>query len=349
MSIGGKSRGTGRPVRVEDVARVAGVSPITVSRALSVPDKVKPETRQKVAEAVAKTGYVVNPIASSLRSGQSSFVSVLVASLRNLQFAEAMQGLIDAVEGSRFHLTFTQSGYAEEVGPDQIRALLPYRPAAIVFSGIVRNEETRTFLRALNIPILEMWGEAPDPIDLLVTSQSREGGRQLGEHLLAQGFERIAYVGHTISRSLPRIEGLRDTLKRHGKDFALLLPTEGTASMKDGFEVFDVVLDRLPDCDVIVFGSDVMAAGALVRARQRGIRIPEEIALAGYGDLFFSAYTQPALTSLRTTPYELGLKAGKLLLARLHGETIPDPVIEMPVSLMARPSTIRDAPSLVDA
>ena len=172
-------KGGGRAVRVEDVALVAGVSPITVSRALRTPDLVRPEPRAKVEAAVLKTGYLVNPIASSLRSGQSSFIAVFVASLQNLHYAQAMQGLFDAFEGTRFRLMFSQAGYAEDIGAEQVRTMLPFRPAAIVFSGIVRDEGARRFLGSLDIPVMEMWGETDQPVDMLVMSPAREGGRLL--------------------------------------------------------------------------------------------------------------------------------------------------------------------------
>ena len=335
------AKGGDRQVRVEDVARVAGVSPITVSRALRTPDLVKPETRARVAAAVAQTGYRVNPIASSLRSGQSTFIAVFVASLQNLHYAAAVQGMIDAFEGTRFGLTFSQAGYAEQIDAGRIKAMLPFKPAAVVFSGIVRDEGARAFLKSLDIPVLEMWGEAPEPIDMLVMSPAREGGRLMGEHFVEQGFERMAYIGHTTSRAQPRIEGFEAALRRHGKKLALLHPAEGTTEMEDGFNVVEAVLKQLPDCDAMMFGTDVMAAGALVRMLNMGISIPGQIALAGYGDLFFAGYTHPTLTSVRTAPYEVGNTAGKLLLERLSTGKLAQRVIQVPLELKIRDSTLR--------
>ena len=334
--------GGDRTVRVEDVAREAGVSPITVSRALRTPELVRPATRARVAEAVAKTGYVVNPIASSLRSGQSTFVSVFVASLQNLHYAAAMQGMIDAFEGSRFRLTFSQAGYAEDIGAEQVRAMMPFKPAAVVFSGIVRDEGARSFLKSLGVPVMEMWGEVADPIDLLVTSQAREGGRVIGEHFGQQGFRRIAYIGHTSSRAQPRIEGFEAALKPYGSRISLLYPAEGTVEMQDGVDVVEKVLAKLPDCDAMMFGTDVMAAGALVKLVQMGISVPGQIALAGYGDLFFAAHTQPSMTSVHTAPYEVGRRAGELLLERLTTGRVAQPVLQVPLRLEVRDSTRRN-------
>ena len=330
-----------RPIRVEDVARVAGVSPITVSRALRTPEKVKQATLDRVLEAVAETGYQINSIASSLRSGQSAFVTVFVASLQNLHYAAATQGLIDAFKGSRYHLMFAQTGYAEDIDVELLRSMLPFKPAAVVFSGIVRNPVAAAFLKSLAIPVMELWGEVPDPIDMLVMSPAREGGRLIGEHLLAEGYQRIAYAGHTISRSLPRIEGLREALASHGQDLALLLPMEGTTEMADGIAVFDRILEQLPDCDVMVFGTDVMAVGALVRAQQRGMSVPDQIAIAGYGDLFFAAHTMPQLTTVHMAPYRVGETAGKQLQRRLNGDPVGERIIQVPLRLMARGSTTR--------
>ncbi len=330
-----------RAVRVEDVARVAGVSPITVSRALRTPEKVKPATLERVLEAVKETGYQINAIASSLRSGQSAFVTVFVASLQNVHYAEAMQGMLDVFEGSRFHLMFAQLGYDEDLSAGQIRGMLPFKPAAIVFSGIVRDAGARLFLRSFNVPVLEMWGESDEPIDMLVASPGREGGRLMGEHFAEQGYERIAYVGHTSTRASHRIAGFEAALNRHGRKLSLMVPAEGTQQMEDGVRAFERVLAQMPDCDAIMFGTDVLAAGALVRALELGLSIPDGIAIAGYGDLFFANHTRPKLTSVHTAAYTVGQTAGRLLRQRLETGKVDKPIIQVPLHLEVRGSTRR--------
>lgn len=323
------------------MAREAGVSPITVSRALRTPELVKPETRQRVADAVAKTGYVVNSIASSLRSGQSTFISVFVASLENPHYAAAVQGMIDIFEGSRFRLTFSQAGYAEDLSAGQIRAMLPFRPAAIVFSGIVRDEGARHYLKSLDVPVMEMWGDIPEPIDMLVTSPGHEGGRLLGQHIAEQGCNHIAYIGHAGSRAQPRIDGVTEALAEQGKRLALLLPIEGTTDMEDGIAAVDDVLARLPDCDAMLFGTDVMAAGALLQLERLGISVPGRIAVAGYGNLFFAAHSRPSMTTIHTDPHEVGRSVGRMLLERLNTGRVTRPVIHVPLHIVVRSSTQR--------
>ncbi|OEO29235.1 hypothetical protein VW23_002285 [Devosia insulae DS-56] len=317
MGDADRRNGAGRPVRVEDVARVAGVSPITVSRALSYPDKVKEETRARILEAVAQTGYVVNRFASSLRSGRSNVITVFVSSLLNPHFATSVQGIVDSVEGSGYHLMFAQTGYSEMLEIDVVESVLPFRPAGVVFTGVVRADKTRQALQKLGIPVMEMWGNRPDPIDMLVGSSSYDAGRLMGEHFGERGFGKVAYSGHTIERTAQRIEGFRHGLAKHGLALELIHPMDGTRTFADGMHAFDAILEQLPGCDAIFFGTDVLAAGAMTRALDRGIAVPGQGAIAGYGDLEFTQHVRPSLTSLQVSSYEMGREAGRMLIPSL--------------------------------
>jgi LacI family gluconate utilization system Gnt-I transcriptional repressor len=329
-----------RPVRVEDVAREAGVSPITVSRALSAPHKVRLETRRRVEAAVASTGYVVNSIASTLRSGRSSIVTVFVASLQNPHLAAAVQGIIDAFEGSRFRLMFAQTGWSEEVSDEVVQTVLPFRPAGMVLSGVGADAASRKALIELDLPVVEV-GERADPVDMLVQMSSFETGRLMGEHLGRQGFSRIAFCGHTLGHGSARLEGFRASLSAFGIAPALILPLEGTQSIADGIASLDRILKVLPDCDAIFYGSDLLAMGALIDARQRRLRVPDDIAITGYGDLDFARHLDPPLTTIRVSDYEMGRLAGEMLRRRLDGQSVEVPIVEIPVRLETRKSTAR--------
>lgn len=333
-------RNTNRPVRVEDVARVAGVSPITVSRALSTPEKVKEETRQKVADAVARTGYVVNRFASSLRSGRSSIITVFVSSLLNPHFANSMQGLVDAIDGSRYHLMFAQTGYSE-MDMDVVGSALPFRPAGVVFTNIVRSEPARESLQRLGIPVMEMWGVRPDPIDMLMAFSNFESGRLMGDHLGSRGYRRIGYSGHTRERGAERVEGFRAGLAPHGAELVKVVPMEGTRQIPDGVAAFDTFRAEAPDVEAIFFGTDILATGAMLRALDLGLRVPDDIAIAGNGDLDFAEHMRPSLTTIRIPSYDMGLAAGRMLLRRLGGQEVAARVQTQPIALKARQSTAR--------
>jgi LacI family transcriptional regulator, gluconate utilization system Gnt-I transcriptional repressor len=329
-----------RPVRVEDVARVAGVSPITVSRALSQPEKVREETRQRVIAAVAETGYVVNSLASGLRSGRSNIVTVFVSNLENRHFAATMQGIIDAFEGSRFRLMFSQTGYSEMLEADLVDAILPFRPAGVIFTDVVRSEKSRVALQSMGVPVMEMWGQRPDPIDMLVGFSNADAAALMGDHLGREKRRHVAYCGHVSGRGGERIDGLRKALAVHGAELGHIEPVDDAAHVSDGIAAFDRIIAAYPACDAIFFGTDVMAVGALLRARQQHIDVPGKIAVAGFGDLDFAAHVEPPLTSLHIDGREMGLEAGRRLLRRLNGGTVSDPVMMRSAQLVARASTV---------
>lgn len=325
-----------RMVRVEDVAREAGVSPITVSRTLSNPEKVREETRKKVEAAVAKTGYVLNRFASSLRSGRSSIISAFVSNLANPHFAQAIQGCADALEGSRYHLLMAQTGYSDQMQEDMLEEVLPFRPAAIMFTGLVNSDDMRERLVSLDMPVMEMWDYRPDPIDMLVGFSNADGGRLLGKHFRERGFKVVAYAGRTEDRGGQRLAGFIDGL---GHEPALVLPVEGGSSINDGMAALLAILEQRPDCDAILFASDILAVGALLQARKLGIDVPGQLAVAGYGNLDFSRHVTPSLTTVHVSSYEMGVAAGTMLLKRLMHEEVGERVVITPIHLEVRDST----------
>lgn len=325
-----------RTVRVEDVAREAGVSPITVSRALSNPEKVRAETRERIAAAVQKTGYVLNRFASSLRSGRSTIISAFVSNLANPHFANAIQGCTDALEASRYRLLMAQTGYSDTLEAEVVAEILPFRPAAALFTGIVQSSATRDTLAGLGIPVMEMWDHRPDPIDMLVGFSNAEGGRLVGAHFAGNGYRRVAYAGRTRDRGAQRLAGFTTGFGRAPDH---VLPLEGSRTLADGMAALDAILDAIPDCDAIFFGTDLLAVGALLRAREAGIGVPGRLAIAGYGDLDTARLLATPLTTVHVSAYEMGRKAGAMLLSRLAGETVDQPIVLSPVRLETRAST----------
>lgn len=338
----GKSGGLGRRggVRVEDVARAAGVSPISVSRALHNPGRVSAATRQKVEEAVVRTGYTVNSFASALRSGRSHIVPVFVSTLLNPHFANALQGAQDALEGSGYHLLMAQTNYSEVLEDEMVNSVLPFRPAAVMFTGMVHSQATREKLRGTGIPVMEMWDFAPDPIDMLVGFSNAEGGELVGAHFAERGYRRVAYVGRTRERGAQRLSGFRKGLARAGRKPVMLLAIEGTPAQEDGARALDEVLRRHPDCDAIFFATDILVVGALARARERGLDLPRELAIAGFGDLDVTRHVSPPITTVHVASHDMGRAAGGMVLQRLLGRPVTDRIVRFPVRLEARASTL---------
>lgn len=338
---GNGKKNTNRPVRVEDVARVAGVSPITVSRALSYPEKVREDTRRKVAEAVAQTGYVVNSFASSLRSGRSSVVAVFSSNVRNPHFANVLLGCTEVLEGNGYQLLTARVGESAEEQRRLIASMTPFRPAAMLFTDLLKPELDRSIVSSAGIPVVEMWDQRTDPIDMLVTMWEEDAGRTMGRHFAERGFKRIAYAGLLFERGRRRLEGFRSALQEVGRDCELVLSLTEGWQPEAGAAAFDEVVQRLPGCDAILFGSDILAAGALSAARRRKVSVPADIAIAGFGDIPVAAHLDPPLTSLGVPSLEMGRKAGQMLLSKLRGREITERIVSFPAVLHARDSTAR--------
>ncbi len=327
----------GRVVRVEDVAREAGVSPITVSRTLGAPDKVRPETRARVMAAVARTGYVVDSIASGLRSGRSPLVAVFVASLANRHVALAVQGARDAFAQSRFRLLFAQS--EGPVPPDAIAAIRPFRPAALLFAGVGLAPATRAAIGGLALPAIEVLSDSAEAVDMAAGASIAAGARLVGAHFAERGYARVGYCGLLQGPESAGLGGFIAGYEGGGRRVGHVHALAGAGSFRDGMAALDAIRAALPGCDAIFFGSDILAAGALARAAERGIAVPAGLAIAGYGDLDFAAHTAPPLTSIRASDYDTGRLAGEMLRDRLDGRAPPDPVIQVPMTLVVRGST----------
>lgn len=329
-----------RNVRVEDVAREAGVSPITVSRALSTPDIVKPETRERVLRAVEKTGYVVNTLASSLRSGRSSLIAMFVSNIESPHFARATRGCADALENTGFHLMMAQTNYSARLEADFVGSVLPLRPAALVFTGVVQAETTRTLIRSRGMAVMEMWDHVDNPMDMLVGFSNFEGGRQMGQHFGNAGFKHIAYVGRTADRGASRLDGFKAGLAETGSELGFLAPLNGRPQIiSDGALAFRTVLQKYPECDAIFFSSDLLAVGAALEATRDGAA--SNVAMAGYGDAGLAEALPVPLTTVHVSSYEMGFQAGKMLLRRLTGEAVPQKTMLLPNELRVRQSTAR--------
>jgi LacI family gluconate utilization system Gnt-I transcriptional repressor len=189
---------------------------------------------------------------------------------------------------------------------------------------------------------MEMWDYSPSPIDMLVGFSNAEGGRLIGEHFGELGFECIAYAGRTKDRGAQRLAGFQEGLALYGRKPRVIVPLEGSRTTADGGDALDLIMDKLPDCDAIFFATDNLAIGAILRAKESGVPVPNRVAIAGYGDLDIARQITPSLTTVHVGPYEMGLKAGQMLRARLEGHDPGSTILRCPIRLEVRASTGRE-------
>ena len=328
----------GKAVTIRDVAKVAGVSPITVSRALNNPDLVTPDTLERVRAVVARTGYVPNFLAGSLRSRRSRVIAAVFPQITNSMFADAIQALTDRLRAEGYEVLLGLSSY-EQREDELIAGILGRRPEGIYLTGINHSPQTRRRLIASHIPVVEAWDLTPTPIDMLVGFSHEKAGAAMARHLLAKGHRRIGLVWGKDPRAGVRRRGIEEALAEAGIDAvpASLEPPPG--KFQFGREGFADLLRRGERVSAVACSSDPLAQGVVAEAQQRGLRIPEDLAVIGFGDFDFAAHTSPSLTTIAIEKARIGQLAAEALIARIEGREVAERVVDVGFRLVERDST----------
>ncbi len=319
-----KRRSASGGSRMDDVARLAGVSMITVSRVLNTPDKVAKTTREAVLAAIKKTGYVPNLTAGSLASNKSRIIGAIVPTIDNSIFAETVHGLSDTLATGGYQLLLGQSGYNEATEASLVEAFLGRRVDGLVLTGGVHSRATRQRVRQSGVPVVETWDLPAKPIDMVAGFSNFEAGRAVGAYLLASGRLKLAFAGGPDERSAARLAGVQAALTGQSGVCLQVYRLEAGAAFEGGRRVVAVYAQagKLPQA--IFFGNDALAAGALMECQRRGIAVPAQLAIVGFADLAIAAAMEPALTTVRVPTRRMGEDAARMLLARLNHTDHPD-------------------------
>ena len=330
-------RGSGG-VTLHDVAKLAGVAPITASRALNTPAQVSEEVRKKVQEAVARTGYVPNRLAGGLASARSRLVAAVVPTISGMVFLRTMQALDEALAERGYQLMVGQSGYADSREDALLDALIGRRPDGIVLTGIMHSAEGRRRLIASGIPVVETWDLTPTPIDMLVGFSHAEVGRRVAAFLHARGRRRLAIVLGDDERARRRQQAFEAAAHELGSEGVAAEIVPAPTTMKSGRAALGRLLDRAADIDAVFCSSDLLALGVLTEARARGIDVPGRLAVVGFGDLEFAADVQPALTTVQINGAAIGRQAARFILGRIDQAAGEPRVVDIGFSIVERDS-----------
>jgi LacI family gluconate utilization system Gnt-I transcriptional repressor len=323
-----------------DVAKLAGVSPITVSRAVNRPELVTPATLQNVQKIIARTGYVPNLLARGLRSSRSRVVAAIVSTVTHSIFVDTIQSLTDTLAGHGYQVLLGLSGYPPARHDDLVRTMLSRQPDAMFLIGISRSQEGRRRLLAAGIPVVESWDYTPTPMDMLVGFSHEAVGRAVAQFFRRKRYRRIAAVSANDVRSTIRKDSFVAELAAHGGAANIpvsLVPAPSTFSA--GREAFAALLATAAPPDAIFCSSDTLAHGVLTEAAARGIAVPRAMAVVGFGDLPFAVSTMPALSTVRIDRVGIGRRAAELLLVRLAGNQPASRVVDVGFTIVERGST----------
>ncbi|WP_026035797.1 LacI family DNA-binding transcriptional regulator [Cupriavidus sp. BIS7] len=321
----GGANGDSGNVTLIDVARVAGVAPMTVSRALNRPELVRQATQKKVLDAVRATGYVPNMLAGGLASSRSRLVALLLPTIASSIFADTVQALMDELTDAGYQTLIGLTGYSVSREEALVEALLGRRPDAIVLAGTDHSAATVARLEQARIPVVEIWDLTDRPIDMVVGFSHEQVGQAVARHLMRKGYRRFAAVSVDDPRGLRRCKSLRAELAANGLLECPLEVLPAPATLAAGRQGLAKLLETLRP-EVVVCSSDTLAEGALMEAASRDLRVPEDLAVMGFGDLSMAAQLHPALSTVKVGGAEIGRRTAQALLARFEPGANDTPV-----------------------
>ena len=333
-----RSRRSSGAITLRDVAKLAEVAPITASRAVNTPDQVSPEVLKRVLDAVQRTGYVPNRVAGGLASSRSRLIAAVVPSIVVSVFVETIDTLNNALFDAGYQLMLGQTGYSAEREEALLEAIIGRRPDGIFLTGIMQSSKGRTRLLGSGIPVVETWDLTPTPIDMLIGFSHSDIGREVAQFLIKKGRKKFALIRADDERGIRRANAFQTTLRQHG---FLQVVTDNVGisrTLKSGREALGRILQQAPDTDAVFCSSDLLAMGVLTEAKARGIAVPQQLSIVGFGDVPYVADMVPALTTVHINGGEIGGQAAEFLIARAEGRAVAQPIVDVGFSIIERDS-----------
>ncbi len=339
-------KATRTPATISEVAALAGVSSMTVSRTLRTPDRVAEKTRKAVNKAVEKLNYIPDSSAIDMSTRKGNTVVVILPSLSFEGHVRTVDGLSSELRREGFNLLLSENFYSESDEIRVLRSILGRRPAGIVIINSAHSDSGRKLMSSAGVPVVETWDLPENAIGSVVGFSHRRLGFLMAEHLLACGYQRLAFIGappETDRRAHERHQGFVQCLKQYNKaHHRHVILHEQPVSVSAGKEGIAALLEQFPDADAVLTLTDRVAMGAMMECRRRGIRVPDDLAIAGHGGFDFSEHLVPSLTTTAVDGFEIGVQAAKVLLKKSKGSriSIAENRIDVGFDVVARESTL---------
>ncbi len=325
-------------VTVDDIARAAGVSTATVSRALNMPDRVRPERLARVRAAIDDLGYVPHGAAQTLASKRSMTVGAVIPTLDNAIFAQGVAAFQARLQEAGYTLVLASSDYNLETEIKLVDTLIARRVDAMMLVGQVHRPVVFDRLAARDVPYVLSWtfdtaGDLP-----CVGFDNRAASERAAAAALDLGHTRFAVIAGQMEendRARERVQGVRDAMAARGLTLNDADVIEKPYGLANGRDAMNTLLDRGERPTVVMCGNDVLAVGALMACRDRDIRVPDDVSIVGFDDLAWAAEFRPALTTVRVPAEDMGRAAAEALIAQLT-DVDPPPTRHFVADLVIR-------------
>lgn len=327
----------GKSIRLEEVAAMAGVSTATVSRYLNKPEQVALFTRQRIKEAVEATGYVPNLMAGALAGSRSRLIAVLVPEIAQSIFNDTVEAMIRdlSVEGSNVVLALTGADNSRFTA--EIEIALARQVDAVILTGILSDQTMRKKLAQSSVSVIETWGLPEDPIDVAIGFSHSAVGREIAKFARSRGYRRPHLIVPQSQRSRTRAAAFAEQWVADGGDEPSRMEVDVPSHFGQGRLSYRALAELAMKPDLVICGSDWIAQGLIVEAHAAGVRVPDQLAVMGFGNLQLAGDMRPTMTSVDIDGSRIAREVTRVLRARAKNDPI-DTRIDIGFQIIARES-----------
>ncbi len=302
------------PPTMHDVAHVAGVSQMTVSRVLRGTGYVSDDVLKRVKDAAKSIGYVHNRLAGGMSKYDNPLIGVVVPSLQNRVFTEVLSGISDTLNKHNLRPVFGVSEYSQELEEEIVFDLLSWRPRGLILAGLEHTDGLRRIIEQTGVKTAEIMDIDGDALSASFGISQKEAGEQMAEYLLNKGYRNFAYIAWLDERAKKRFNAFKAYIENHGGVISQTRISQKLLSMKEGRELTAEVLSGSDRPEVIYYANDDLAAGGLMHCITENIKVPEDVALAGFNGLSFLEALPVQITTTKTPRYEIGVEAANWII-----------------------------------
>jgi LacI family transcriptional regulator len=309
---------------LDDVAKTAGVSTATVSRCLNTPERVVESTRKRVMAAVEQLGYTPNFGARVMAAKRTFTIGAIIPTMENAIFARGLQAFQEELHQRGYTLLVASSAYQPDMEQEQIRALVSRGADGLLLIGYDRDPSIYAYLERQKVPTLVAWAFSPDNKIPAIGFDNRASIFALTQEVLARGHRQIGVISGITKgndRATQRLRGIRDAMRSNQLSPDTLNIIETAYEVENGSVAFGQLMQASPRPTAVMCGNDVLAVGALCRAREMGLDVPGDVSITGFDDIELARIVTPTLTTVHLPHREMGHKAAIELVNMVEGKS----------------------------
>lgn len=339
-----------RVAKIEDVAKEAGVSIMSVSRVMRGVEGVSAAKRSEIRRIARRLGYSPSRVAGSLAAANSTLIGISVPTLFEAVFAEILDGMRSIFNKAGLQTIVETTDYMESFEEKWVERMISWHPAGVILSGVYHSKTTMERLRNAGIPTLEIWDYTDSPIDMCIGVNHLSAGYNMGLHLVELGYRKPAYVGVSLNRD-PRAEDRFNGLAKAFADVGSSIHPNSrlatAASFEGGFNGTAEILDNASEQpDIVCFLNDHMAFGGIMECERRGLHVPEDIGIVGFNGLNINMVLPKQITTSVTPRTLMGATGARMLVSKISGAKTETSIL-MPVEIFSGDTTRRMQPDSV--